>query len=117
MLRKARVQGRNGVIAQFRRLLGQTEGVRLSVGYEAPYAIHVHEDMEARHRNGQAKFLEQPLRTEMPAMAAGIRARAQAGMPLEENLYIAGQQLLDASKPLVPVRTGFLRDSGFVRVE
>lgn len=37
-------------------------GLRVSVGYTAAYALHVHENLEARHTNGQSKFLESALR-------------------------------------------------------
>lgn len=32
------------------------------VGYTANYAIYVHENLEAKHTVGQAKFLEEPAR-------------------------------------------------------
>jgi len=34
----------------------------VTISYEMPYAVHVHEDLEAFHNNGQAKYLEEPAR-------------------------------------------------------
>lgn len=44
-------------------------------GPEAPYAVIVHEDMEAHHPRGQAKFIEQPLRESAGHMAERIKRR------------------------------------------
>jgi hypothetical protein len=44
-----------------------------TVGYSADYAADVHEDLEARHENGEAKFLETPAR-EGAARTLGIVA-------------------------------------------
>lgn len=38
------------------------------VGYTMEYAIYVHENLMAKHPVGQAKYLEQPARTERPAI-------------------------------------------------
>lgn len=85
----------------------------VSVVYTAPYAVYVHEDMEANHPNGgQAKYLEQPARELQEDMAAIVRRSVEAKNGLEEGLVRAGQLLLDSSLPLVPVDTGELRDSG-----
>jgi hypothetical protein len=90
---------------------------KVVVGYDAPYAVYVHENLTTHHTNGQAKFLEQPARV-MKAELASIAYNAlRRGATLVEAELEAGQRLLDASKQLVPVDTGQLRDSGFVRVE
>ncbi len=45
-------------------------------GIDAPYAIYVHEDLEALHiHGGQAKFIESVLRESAPYMSARIAAR------------------------------------------
>lgn len=90
---------------------------RLDVGYEAPYAVYVHEDLTANHPNGgQAKFLEAAVRGNRREMAAIVRRSIQAKNGLEEGLLRSGHFLMSRSRPLVPVDTGFLRDSGYVRV-
>lgn len=48
-------------------------------GPAAPYALYVHENLEADHKVGQAKFLESTLNESRPFMAKRIAARLQAG--------------------------------------
>ena len=50
--------------------------VRITVGGPAAYyAVVVHEDMEAHHTNGQAKFLESTIMESRPYMAARVAKR------------------------------------------
>lgn len=44
-------------------------------GPSAPYAFIVHEDTEAFHKNGQAKYIEQPLAESAPYMPDRIAKR------------------------------------------
>lgn len=58
----------------------QRQGRRIWVtieagGPSAPYGFYVHEDLEAFHRYGQAKFIEQPLNESRPYLPARIAAR------------------------------------------
>lgn len=48
-------------------------------GVAAPYAIYVHEDLEAHHVVGQAKFLESTLMESAPYMLARVAARLRSG--------------------------------------
>lgn len=59
-------------------------GDRLSVyclivagGPSAPYAIYVHEDLEAIHPVGQAKFIESVILESRPFMAARVARRIE----------------------------------------
>jgi hypothetical protein len=55
---------------------GRTVRVPMSFGGPAaPYAIHVHEDLEAHHPVGQAKFAESVLLESAPYMAGRIARR------------------------------------------
>jgi hypothetical protein len=50
--------------------------VKITVGgAAAPYAVHVHEDLEARHSVGQAKFLESTVAESRPFFAKRIADR------------------------------------------
>jgi hypothetical protein len=86
------------------------------VGYAAPYALRVHEDLEAHHPNGQAKFLEQPARQYRREMADAVRADLAAGKTLSQAQRSACRVLLRESRKLVPVDTGLLKRSGYVDV-
>jgi hypothetical protein len=44
------------------RIVGHT----CFVGYTAPHAARIHESIELQHPRGKAKFLEDPLRAEVP---------------------------------------------------
>lgn len=89
---------------------------RVKVGYAAPYAARVHEDLEAHHRAGQAKYLEQPARERRAEVAAAVREALQGGASMPEALVAGGEKLLELSRPLVPVLSGVLRESAFVEV-
>lgn len=51
--------------------------LRVIVGYSAAYAVYVHEDLEARHSIGQAKFLESALRDNREAIRKILEMRAK----------------------------------------
>lgn len=111
------VHGLEKVLASFRDLRKKHRSTEVSVGYSAPYALPVHERLNVRHRTGQAKFLEQPARERSGDVARVIRQHVGDGMPLRDACVKGGEFLLEESRKVVPVDTGFLRDSGFVRVE
>lgn len=91
--------------------------ITFAVIYTAPYATKVHEDMEMPHPNGgQAKFLEQPLRENGPKYTAKVKELLQKKVPLKKALLEVGHDLLNDSRPLVPVLMGTLRDSGTVKL-
>jgi hypothetical protein len=48
----------------------------VEVGFGAVYAAPVHEDLEAHHEVGQAKFLETPMKERQSEMLAIIQERA-----------------------------------------
>lgn len=49
----------------------------VSVGFSAAYAIYVHENLEAHHDTGQAKFLESALRDNRDAIIRILQAKAR----------------------------------------
>jgi hypothetical protein len=116
---KVTVEGTGAVVAALRALAAKAGPPRpqVTVGYKAEYAVHVHENMEAYHPTGQAKFLETPARVHEQDMARIVTDTVRAGGTLAEGELAAGRFLLEQSKALVPVRTGALRDSGFCTAE
>ncbi len=57
-------------------IAGHDISVTISVGgASAPYAIYVHENLEALHPTGQAKFLESTILESKPYLARRIAAR------------------------------------------
>lgn len=44
----------------------------VAFGYSEDYALEVHEDLDAYHDDGQAKFLEQPYNEMKPSIASTL---------------------------------------------
>lgn len=106
---------------------------RIVVGYSAPYAMYVHEAVgmvlqglprASGHGHywdpqgqAQAKFLEQPSRQYAKSIGEYITAQVRKKIPLVDALLSAGKILLKESQRLVPVDTGRLKASGFVKIK
>jgi len=89
------------------------------VGFTQNYAIYVHENLEAYHLVGQAKFLEQPARE---LSQGGVLSRIvvevmRQGKTMMQGLLLAGLRIQREAQRLVPVDTGALKNSAFTRVE
>jgi uncharacterized protein YyaL (SSP411 family) len=88
----------------------------MSVGFSADYAFRIHEDLAMFHTVGQAKFLETAIREIEPTIARQVRDMLKHSYSLESALQAQGLRILSRAQELVPVDTGFLRDSGYVEV-
>ena len=102
------------------------ENVSVVVGYNANYAIHVHEDAKAEARRRlrakgagrqQWKYLEQPTRELGKSLGLIVRSIVKKGGTLIQGLTMAGLRLQRASQKLVPIDTGNLRGSAFTERE
>ncbi|UOQ58098.1 minor capsid protein [Leucobacter allii] len=51
------------------------------VSYDTPYAARQHEELDWRHDDGQAKYLEQPLEDHRDDLMQAIAARLGKGLP------------------------------------
>ena len=91
--------------------------VSVVVGYTQNYAIYVHENLEAHHEVGQAKFLEQPAREIAEQLGTMIASDLKSGLTISQSLLRAGLRLQRESQQLVPVDTGALKASAFTRLE
>jgi hypothetical protein len=87
------------------------------VGYTQAYAIYVHENLEAHHPVGQAKFLEQPAREHAKEIGTIIRESIERGVSFEQSLLLGALRLQRESQQLCPNDTGALRASAFTRIE
>jgi len=94
-----------------------TENPRVIVGYTQNYAIYVHENLEAHHPVGQAKYLEQPARALQRELGEIVVKAFKSTKNLEMALLVAGLRLQRASQELVPVDTGALKNSAFTAKE
>lgn len=112
-----KIEGIGSIGTTLRRLARGQKYRDVIVGYTAAYALYVHEDLEAHHPVGQAKYLEQPAREMRKELAVIVQKVVKAGGTLEQGLLIAGLRLQRASQMLVPVDTGNLKASAFTRIE
>lgn len=116
----AEVKGLNRVLDALRAravAAKKNEDVSCVVGYTAQYAVYVHEDLEANHPVGQAKFLEYPFRVMAPTISAIIMSELARGRSMAQALLVAGLRLQRESQRLCPIDTGNLRGSAFTRIE
>lgn len=116
---KLTMQGQDKVIANLSaalKRLGAGSGRRVGIQYTEPYAIFVHENMEAKHVVGQAKFLEQPMQEmksqTVTTIARVLRSRKVNQDSIDEAIVTCATAILDRSKEIVPVDTGALKESG-----
>ncbi len=104
-------------IASKAKEVGTNPRVSVIVGYTQRYAIYVHENLEARHPVGQAKYLEGPFRRLAKDLSRQITVTVKKGATLLQAILIAGLRLQRESQKLVPVDTGALKNSAFTRSE
>lgn len=86
------------------------------VGYSASYAIYVHENLEAHHPTGQAKYLEAPLRNNRQKYHELLVGFIKRGISYVKALFMTGLALQRDSQQLVPVDTGNLKGSAFTEL-
>lgn len=101
--------------AETRKWLFWTKRSNVQIGYDAYYAIYVHEDLQAYHPVGKAKFLEDAVSSLGSSLVAQVEREILAGIPLPQAILQAATELLKYSQGIVPVKTGFLRSTGYVR--
>jgi len=128
----ANIYGLERVMKRFQKELQSWagDGVRVEgmVGYRAPYAIYVHENMEIDHPihedghgstrdcKGEAKFLEKPAREMLPQIPSMLVKLKQQKKGLKFSIRTVCERLLARSQKRVPVLSGRLKKSGFVRL-
>lgn len=118
----AAVEGLSKLISQLTERASkskQEDDVSCVVGFTQKYALVVHENLQANHPTGQAKFLEQPARElgNDGTLAGIIKQVMQQGKPLSQGLLLAGLRLQREAQLLCPVDTGALKASAFTRLD
>lgn len=91
--------------------------VSVVVGYTQNYVLYVHENLEAIHPTGNAKFLENPARQNAKRYGEITRQELQQGKTMAQSLLLAGLALQRDSQQQVPVDTGSLKGSAFTRLD
>jgi hypothetical protein len=96
---------------------GKETRTSVIVGFTQRYALHVHEDKNAYHPVGQAKYLEQPAREFEGELTRMVQQGVSAGLSVELSLVTAGLRLQREAQLLTPVDTSALKASAFTCVE
>lgn len=87
------------------------------VGYTQAYAVWVHENLQAYHPIGKAKYLIDPARALASDLGGIILDLLRRGRTMSQAIYAACLYLQRASQKEAPVDTGALRNSAFSRIE
>jgi hypothetical protein len=114
-----RVDGLNKLRAKLNKLAKQAKesaGV-VVVGFTQRYAIHVHENMDAYHKVGQAKYLEAPARRLQGELGKIVEEEVLKGRSIKKGLIIAGLRLQREAQLLTPVDTSALKASAYTAYE
>jgi len=119
------VEGLTELQATLRGMLPTGPAKRvIQVGFSQRYALVVHEDMNANHPVGQAKYLEEPTKTHLGEFKRILRevykSASRSGSyaaGLEKALLVVGRRLQREAQLLVPVDTSALKASAYTAVE
>jgi len=112
------IEGLTGLQATLRGLLPPGPVKRtIQVGFSQRYALVVHEDMNANHPVGQAKYLEEPARTLKNEFGRILREVYKSTNNMEKALLAVGLRLQREAQLLVPVDTSALKASAYTAVE
>lgn len=110
-----RITGIKSLEQKLKRLGVRGKKVEYLVGYTQNYAVFVHENLQAHHTNGQAKYLEQPARQlgpELGKIAGQVMTKTNN---LDTAIKLPALRLQRESQKLVPVDTSALKNSAFTR--
>lgn len=113
----AKIEGFSSLVSKLGKRAAEVKPVSVVVSYSASYGVYVHENLEAKHPSGNAKFLEGPARrngTIYGDIARGVYADTG---DMAKALYTAGLALQADSQRECPVDTGALRASANTEVE
>lgn len=103
---------------ELRRRKSVTDKGSVTVGtFGVRYALYVHENMEAYHHVGSAKFLERAYRKTYNQTVKTVLRGFKSGLTLVQALAAGGRLIQRESMKLTPVDTGNLKASHDTRVE
>lgn len=112
----AKVSNVNRIINALKRLrkLSKTQyRASVTVGFTQNYALPVHEMVLWKHRVGQAKYLQMPLKMLKNQLRLDAISMVRSGNKVSTVLLILGLRVQRAAQKLTPVDTGALRASAF----
>lgn len=84
------------------------------VGFTQHYAVHVHENLQAKHKEGKtAHYLLKAARMIWPLVPKYVNKMVAAGHTIVKGLIVAGLRIQREAQLIVPVDTGALRASAY----
>lgn len=90
---------------------------KTEIGFDTPYAARIHEDLQMNHPNGgEAKYLEKAYRRNLAYAKQYIKQYLMNTKDLKAAIVAGSYIILREAQRIVPVDTGRLRDSGYVKV-
>jgi len=110
----------NNVVATLKKLRAKWDHDEkvVQTGYSQNYAIYVHENQGATHKEGkQSKYLESPARRYRKEISDVIRRTYIQTKSIEKALIVGGLRLQRESQLIVPIDTGALKASAYTSVE
>lgn len=87
--------------------------VTATIGYTAPYAVYVHEDLTKNHPVGEAKWLENAIHANQQNVIDMIYTKLTAGQTMTQACEETGWWLLQLANTMCPVDTGRLKASAY----
>lgn len=114
-----KVKGLEKLVGQLQQRVAKArrdDGAAASVGYTQSYALYVHEDLQARHPHGKARYLIDPARRLIQEVSDIVSRLLAAGRPMAQALLVGALRIQRESQREVPVDTGALKSSAFTRL-
>lgn len=88
--------------------------VEVVTGFTQRYAIHVHENLEAKHKEGKtAKYLERPYRENSKAIQDLIAREYERTRKLRLAVVTGGLKIQRLAQQVVPIDTAALKSSAY----
>lgn len=111
------VEGVRGVLEMLRKTKNKyrdfDESNSVTVGCTQTYALFVHEDMEANHEVGEAKFMQKSVARTKSRVGAVITKAISRGASAIQAFLMGGYLIQRTSQENTPVDTGALKASHF----
>lgn len=111
------MEGLTKTLKGFDKAIAQTKRetpTSFRIEYTAPYALKVHENVNAEYRNGEPKFLENAIKENKKRIGEKIANLVRKKKGLKHAIKRGAEDLLEQSNKRVPVNTGALKRSGTI---
>jgi hypothetical protein len=114
-----KIEGLNSLLKSLNKLAidAKKAGVSVQVGFSQSYALVVHENTTAKHKVGQAKYLEAASRRHSKKIGKVAATVYKKTNSMEKALITGGLLLQREAQKLTPVDTGALKASAYTALD